>query len=492
MTDLPDLKIKALVSFPAAVYGGTGLAVRQENGKYYFDLAFGELAEITNVPVTVVPTTFVALWESTQDTYRRINLPNLQTQIGGGAPATATPLIESGAGAVGVSLKYAREDHVHPAFGGGGGASVLVSDTPPVGAADNSLWWESDTGNLLIRYNDGNSAQWVAISGGSGGSVDLSTTVRIVGTNNVIGGTSAGAALTTGTQNTVVGPEAGASFTSDVGHTLVGYQAGKALNSAGSTWNTFVGHVAGRFVTTGQSNVALGRASMAYDTDGGYNVAIGHAAYFMGLHSQGVIALGDTAAGADTAGTANWGGTGLTYFGSINDVSCSYIGRNTGKSTASARTNAHAIGTLARIPNRDNVMVLGHGLGAVTTAAALFDGWSRVDITSTASMTITAAQLLQGLTIRSGAITGAVNDLTDTAANLVLNGPGHNAELPCSIEISFGNVTNFTVTLVGGSGVTLSGLGLGGAVASGALAKFRICFTNVTAGSEAVFIYRVG
>lgn len=44
---------------------------------------------------------------------------------------------------------------------GAAGASVIVSPTPPVGALDNALWWESDTGILYIRYNDGNSTQWV-------------------------------------------------------------------------------------------------------------------------------------------------------------------------------------------------------------------------------------------------------------------------------------------------------------------------------------------
>jgi hypothetical protein len=48
----------------------------------------------------------------------------------------------------------------------GGGTSVLVNDTPPVGAADNSLWYESDTGQLFIRYNDGNTTQWIMIPGG--------------------------------------------------------------------------------------------------------------------------------------------------------------------------------------------------------------------------------------------------------------------------------------------------------------------------------------
>jgi len=36
-------------------------------------------------------------------------------------PSSATPLVESGAGAVGTSADYARADHVHPAAGGGGG-----------------------------------------------------------------------------------------------------------------------------------------------------------------------------------------------------------------------------------------------------------------------------------------------------------------------------------------------------------------------------------
>ena len=109
---------------------------------------------------------------------------NAETNIKGPAgppgptinPATATPLVESGTGAVGTSAKYAREDHVHPLGPGGGGSSVLVSDTPPVGAPDKSLWWESDTGNLYIRYNDGDSTQWVlAVPGTSAASISAVT-----------------------------------------------------------------------------------------------------------------------------------------------------------------------------------------------------------------------------------------------------------------------------------------------------------------------------
>lgn len=91
------------------------------------------------------------------------------------APATATPIVE-GVAAVGTSLKYAREDHVHPSFGGSG-STVYVSDTPPVGAPDNSLWWKSSEGRLYIRFNDGNTTQWVdAVATGLGPTA--STSVR--------------------------------------------------------------------------------------------------------------------------------------------------------------------------------------------------------------------------------------------------------------------------------------------------------------------------
>ena len=42
-----------------------------------------------------------------------------------------------------------------------GAGGVIISDTPPAGAPDNALWWESDSGLLYLRFNDGTSTQWV-------------------------------------------------------------------------------------------------------------------------------------------------------------------------------------------------------------------------------------------------------------------------------------------------------------------------------------------
>ncbi len=49
--------------------------------------------------------------------------------------------------------------------GGGGGASVTISDTIPAGTPSaGNLWWESDTGRLKIYYTDVDSSQWIDAS----------------------------------------------------------------------------------------------------------------------------------------------------------------------------------------------------------------------------------------------------------------------------------------------------------------------------------------
>jgi hypothetical protein len=47
-----------------------------------------------------------------------------------------------------------------------GGMGVWMSDTAPVDPVTGILWWNSTTGNLFTFYNDGDSSQWVQISGG--------------------------------------------------------------------------------------------------------------------------------------------------------------------------------------------------------------------------------------------------------------------------------------------------------------------------------------
>ena len=49
---------------------------------------------------------------------------------------------------------------------------VTVGDNPPIGAGTTNtgeLWWESDTGDLYVYYDDGNSSQWVQANAGGRG-----------------------------------------------------------------------------------------------------------------------------------------------------------------------------------------------------------------------------------------------------------------------------------------------------------------------------------
>lgn len=48
------------------------------------------------------------------------------------------------------------------------GAPVLIASIPESGAIPGQLWWNKDTGNLKVYYDDGNSEQWVDASSGMG------------------------------------------------------------------------------------------------------------------------------------------------------------------------------------------------------------------------------------------------------------------------------------------------------------------------------------
>jgi hypothetical protein len=135
MTDLPTLKLKALVNFPATAIGGAGIEIEKTNGQFVVDLAFSDFAP----PVGAIPDAAnqnVLLWDKLSGVYTLAPIslfgggggvpeaPNDGTQYGrqslgwspvvaGGTPSNGTPIMD-GVGAAGVLLSYSRGDHVHP------------------------------------------------------------------------------------------------------------------------------------------------------------------------------------------------------------------------------------------------------------------------------------------------------------------------------------------------------------------------------------------
>ena len=65
---------------------------------------------------------------------------------------------------------------------GGGSSSVTVSDTAPPNPSNGDLWYKSDEGQLKVWYEDGSSNQWVDTSnnaGGGGGSSSSGANVSV-------------------------------------------------------------------------------------------------------------------------------------------------------------------------------------------------------------------------------------------------------------------------------------------------------------------------
>jgi hypothetical protein len=75
--------------------------------------------------------------------------------------------------AAGTNISITRTDAdtitISASGGGGGGASVSISTTPPTSPNPGDLWWNSESGQMYVRYDDGDSSQWVAIAVGAAG-----------------------------------------------------------------------------------------------------------------------------------------------------------------------------------------------------------------------------------------------------------------------------------------------------------------------------------
>lgn len=104
-----------------------------------------------------------------------------------------------------------------------------------------------------------------------------------------------------------------------------------------------------------------------------------------------------------------------------------------------------------------------------------------VALANAAGQTLTAAQMLGSVLLRSGA--AGVTDTTLTAAQLVAALPGVAVGDTAAWQVRNNNTG--TLTIGAGAGVTLEGTTT---IPTVNFREYRIRFTNVTAGAEAVTI----
>lgn len=141
--------------------------------------------------------------------------------------------------------------------------------------------------------------------------------------------------------------------------------------------------------------------------------------------------------------------------------------------------------TNAAIYNRDlSVSLLAQTLGFVLTGTLTSS--AAYAVLADADATLTAAQHRGGVaSVAAGANNRNITTLT--AALLVSAFPGAAVGQSANLSIVNLKAAN-TVTLVGGTGVTIVGVAVVSALTSG---TYKMLFTNVTSGAEAVQFIRV-
>ena len=142
------------------------------------------------------------------------------------------------------------------------GLGVQVSQTPPVNARSGSLWLDTDSGELLIYLDDGDSSQWIqpsapsfSVGSGSGSAYTLPTA-----TTSILGGVKVDGSTITINNGiiTAVGGAGGGSGTvnSGVSGAIAYYpSAGTVVDDNSSLiWNSNILTVTGTIQATGQKN----------------------------------------------------------------------------------------------------------------------------------------------------------------------------------------------------------------------------------------------
>jgi hypothetical protein len=64
------------------------------------------------------------------------------------------------------NTKAALKTYFDALYGVLGASAISVSDAPPASPVNGQLWWESDSGDTFIWFNDGNTSQWVQVATG--------------------------------------------------------------------------------------------------------------------------------------------------------------------------------------------------------------------------------------------------------------------------------------------------------------------------------------
>lgn len=97
----------------------------------------------------------------------------------------------------GDTSKYLRADGTWADVDSGG---IIINSAAPGTPTDSTLWWNSETGDLNLYYNDGNSNQWVTVNGkgvkGDKGDIGLTGPANSLSVGTVTAGETPSVSIT--------------------------------------------------------------------------------------------------------------------------------------------------------------------------------------------------------------------------------------------------------------------------------------------------------
>jgi len=102
MTDLPEVKLRALANFPVSVMGGVATDVRKVNGAYFIDHDVSGLVQNTNISSDQVAQSWMTIWNSALNAYQ--NVPYALAVPGLGVQSLG---LQTGALGIGTGLDFA-------------------------------------------------------------------------------------------------------------------------------------------------------------------------------------------------------------------------------------------------------------------------------------------------------------------------------------------------------------------------------------------------
>ena len=130
---------------------------------------------VTNSSLTALGTITTGTWAGSTITARYGGTGYTTYTTGDILVGAGSTFVKVGSGSTNYVLSSSS---IYPAGVGWTWVSAVgVGTNPPSNTHDSDLWWNATDGTLNLYYNDGDSSQWVEISGGNG--IDLSQPVHI-------------------------------------------------------------------------------------------------------------------------------------------------------------------------------------------------------------------------------------------------------------------------------------------------------------------------